>query len=54
MVLRNSLSFQLKETLIDQGGRYLIVTGDINSEPLYAGNIICPELPSSPISKESA
>lgn len=41
--MRNSLSFLPKETFIDEGGKYLIVTGDINSKPymlvtLYALN----------------
>lgn len=35
---KNSLSFQLKDTLLDEGGRYIIITGDLNSKPytLYA------------------
>lgn len=33
LALRNSLSLQLKEQYIDEGGRYIIITGDINSNP---------------------
>lgn len=40
---KNSLSFQPKDIVLDEGGRYIIATGDINSKPytivtLYAPN----------------
>lgn len=43
LALRSSLYFQLKQSFIDEGGRYIIITGDINSKPytlvtLYAPN----------------
>lgn len=33
MALRSLLSFLLKQTFVDEGGRYIIITGDINSQP---------------------
>lgn len=43
MAISNSVSFQPKESFLDEGGRFIIVTGNINSKPytlvkLYSPN----------------
>lgn len=42
LALRSSLSFQLKESYIDEGGRYIIITMDINSKPYTLVTVYSP------------